>query len=66
MFFFTGLYETIAQAEQDYDGVKQLHDSGQLGCYDAAVARGGRSLFAPARSRSLKREPAWADSTRIG
>ena len=37
MFFFTGVYETIAQAEQDYDAIKQLHDSGQLGSYDAAV-----------------------------
>ena len=37
MFFFTGVYETIAQAEQDYDAIKALHDSGQLGSYDAAV-----------------------------
>jgi uncharacterized membrane protein len=37
MFFFTGVYETIAQAEQDYDAIKALHDSDQLGSYDAAV-----------------------------
>lgn len=37
MFFFTGVYETVAQAEQDYDAIKRLHDSGGLGSYDAAV-----------------------------
>ena len=37
MFFFTGVYETVAQAEQDYDAIKQLHDNGDLGSYDAAV-----------------------------
>jgi hypothetical protein len=28
MFFLTGVSETIAQAEQDYDAIKALHDSG--------------------------------------
>ena len=37
MFFFTGVYETVAQAEQDYDAIKHLHDNGDLGSYDAAV-----------------------------
>jgi uncharacterized membrane protein len=37
MFFFTGVYDTVAQAEQDYDAIKQLHDNGDLGSYDAAV-----------------------------
>jgi hypothetical protein len=27
MFFFTGVYDTVAQAEQDYDAIKQLHDN---------------------------------------
>ena len=37
MFFFTGVYETVAQAEQDYDAIQQLHDNGDLGSFDAAV-----------------------------
>jgi uncharacterized membrane protein len=37
MFFFTGVYETAAQAESDYDAIKALHDNGDLGSYDAAV-----------------------------
>jgi uncharacterized membrane protein len=37
MFFFTGVYETIAQAEQDYDAIKRLHDNKDIGSYDAAV-----------------------------
>jgi hypothetical protein len=28
MFFFTGVYDTVAQAEQDYYATKRLHDSG--------------------------------------
>jgi uncharacterized membrane protein len=44
MFFLTGVYETVAQAESDYDAVKRLHDNGDIGSYDAAVltrSRGG-------------------------
>jgi uncharacterized membrane protein len=37
MFFFTGVYETVAQAEQDYDAIKALHEHGDIGSYDAAV-----------------------------
>src|SRR5271170_1189434 len=37
MFFFTGVYETIAQAESDYDAIKQLHRNSDIGSYDAAV-----------------------------
>ena len=37
MFFFTGVYETVAQSEQDYDAIKRLHEKDQLGSYDAAV-----------------------------
>jgi hypothetical protein len=28
IFLFTGVYDTVPQAEQDYDAIKQLHDSG--------------------------------------
>src|SRR3954451_17927328 len=37
MFFFTGVYETVAQAERDYDAIKALHSNGDIGSYDAAV-----------------------------
>lgn len=37
MFFFTGVYETVADAERDYDAIKQLHHDGEIGSYDAAV-----------------------------
>jgi uncharacterized membrane protein len=37
MFFFTGVYETVAQAEADYDAIKALHDHHNIGSYDAAV-----------------------------
>src|SRR3954469_7919834 len=37
MFFFTGVYETVADAERDYDAIKKLHDDGEIGSYDAAV-----------------------------
>jgi uncharacterized membrane protein len=37
MFFFTGVYETVAQAETDYDAIKRLHDNHDIGSYDAAV-----------------------------
>lgn len=37
MFFFTGVYETVADAERDYDAIKRLHDAGEIGSYDAAV-----------------------------
>jgi uncharacterized membrane protein len=37
MFFFTGVYETVAQAEQDYDAIKALHEHGDIGSYDAAA-----------------------------
>jgi uncharacterized membrane protein len=37
MFFFTGVYETVAQAENDYDAIKALHDNGDIGSYDGAV-----------------------------
>jgi uncharacterized membrane protein len=37
MFFFTGVYETVAQAETDYEAIKRLHDNGDIGSYDGAV-----------------------------
>jgi uncharacterized membrane protein len=37
MFFFTGVYETVADAEHDYDAIKRLHHDGEIGSYDAAV-----------------------------
>jgi uncharacterized membrane protein len=37
MFFFTGVYETVAEAERDYDAIKKLHHDGEIGSYDAAV-----------------------------
>jgi uncharacterized membrane protein len=37
MFFFTGVYETVADAERDYDAIKRLHHDGEIGSYDAAV-----------------------------
>src|SRR4051812_40310438 len=37
MFFFTGVYESVADAERDYDAIKKLHDDGEIGSYDAAV-----------------------------
>jgi uncharacterized membrane protein len=37
MFFFTGIYETPAQAEADYDAIKALHGNDAIGSYDAAV-----------------------------
>src|SRR3954470_16661677 len=37
MFFFTGVYATLADAERDYDAIKRLHHVGEIGSYDAAV-----------------------------
>lgn len=37
MFFFTGVYETVAQAGEDYDAIKRLHANRDIGSYDAAV-----------------------------
>src|SRR5215212_615926 len=37
MFFFTGVYESVALAQRDYDGIKALHKNGDIGSYDAAV-----------------------------
>jgi uncharacterized membrane protein len=41
MFFFTGVYETVADAERDYDAIKKLHHDGEIGSYDAAVLSKG-------------------------
>jgi uncharacterized membrane protein len=37
MFFYTGVYETVAQCRQDYESVRRLHEAGDIGSYDAAV-----------------------------
>src|SRR3954454_977816 len=37
MFFFTGVYETVADAERDYDAIKKLHHDGEIGSSHAAV-----------------------------
>lgn len=37
MFFFTGVYESVADAERDYESIKKLHHEGEIGSYDAAV-----------------------------
>ncbi len=37
MFFFAGVYDDRARAEADYGAIKSLHDSGEVGSYDAAV-----------------------------
>ena len=37
MFVFIGTYGSTADAQLDYDAVKELHSSGVIGTYDAAV-----------------------------
>jgi uncharacterized membrane protein len=37
VFVFAGVYDTVDDAEADYDVVKDLHSSGIVGSYDAAV-----------------------------
>lgn len=34
---YVGLYETVADAERDFDGLKKLYAEGLSGTYDAAV-----------------------------
>jgi uncharacterized membrane protein len=43
MFFFIGVYDTVAQAERDYDAIKDLRGNGDIGSYDAAVLSKSRS-----------------------
>jgi hypothetical protein len=37
MFLFAGVYEDLASAEGDYEVIKILHTTGDIGSYDAAV-----------------------------
>jgi uncharacterized membrane protein len=37
MFFFTGVYEAVDDAERDREEIKELHRLGRIGTYDAAV-----------------------------
>ena len=37
MFFYTGIYDNVADADADYDAIKSLHDGGAIGSYDSAV-----------------------------
>jgi hypothetical protein len=55
MFFFTGVYETVAQAEQDYDAIKALHGNGDIGSYDAAVVTKGTASRTACRARTPRR-----------
>jgi len=40
-FVFAGAYESQADAQLDYEAIKELHASGIIGGYDAAVIRKG-------------------------
>jgi uncharacterized membrane protein len=37
MFFYTGIYDNVADADADYDAIKSLHEGGAIGSYDSAV-----------------------------
>jgi uncharacterized membrane protein len=37
MFFYAGVYANAADAEADYEAVKELHGSKAIGSYDAAI-----------------------------
>ena len=37
MFFYTGVYDNVADADADYEAIKSLHDGGAIGSYDSAV-----------------------------
>jgi uncharacterized membrane protein len=37
MFFYTGIYDNVADADADYEAIKSLHDGGAIGSYDSAV-----------------------------
>lgn len=39
MFFFAGVYDDVAGAEADYESVKELYKSDDIGSYDAAIVR---------------------------
>jgi uncharacterized membrane protein len=37
MFFYTGIYDNVADADADYEAIKSLHDGKAIGSYDSAV-----------------------------
>jgi uncharacterized membrane protein len=37
MFFNTGIYDNVANADADYEAIKSLHKGGAIGSYDSAV-----------------------------
>ena len=37
MFFYTGVYDNVADADADYEAIKSLHNGGAIGSYDSAV-----------------------------
>src|SRR4051794_41911772 len=39
MFFFAGVYDDVVDANADYEAIKALHDTDEIGSYDPAVIR---------------------------
>ena len=37
MFFYTGIYDNVADADADYAAIESLHKGGAIGSYDSAV-----------------------------
>ncbi len=37
MFFYSGVYDNVADADADYEAIKSLHEGGAIGSYDSAV-----------------------------
>ena len=37
MFFYTGIYDTVADADADYEAIKSLHRGEAIGSYDSAI-----------------------------
>ena len=37
MFFYTGIYDNVADADADYEAIKSLYDGKAIGSYDSAV-----------------------------
>ena len=37
MFFYTGIYDNVADADADYEAIKSLHRGKAIGSYDSAI-----------------------------
>ena len=37
MFFYTGIYDNVADADADYEAIKSLHSGKAIGSYDSAI-----------------------------